>query len=92
MTDEDPVHKRAHDIILALALERGRDKTLCPSEATRALAGALDRDDWQSLSPLIREVATEMIDAGKIVMRKKGDITPPAEMKGAFRLGLPPEE
>lgn len=91
MTEPDELRRQARDTILSIALERGHDKTLCPSEATRALASTLGREDWQSFSALIREVARDLIHEGKIVMRKKGEITPPDQMKGAFRLGLPPQ-
>lgn len=92
MTDSDDLRNKARTTILDLALERGQTKTLCPSEATRALAAAMGEDDWQRYSPLIREVASDMIRQGDIVMRKKGEITPPEQMKGAFRLGLPPSD
>ncbi|MGR3469237.1 MAG: DUF3253 domain-containing protein [Shimia sp.] len=40
----------------ALAAERGRAKTFCPSEAARRL----NPDDWRPLMPAVRRVAAEI--------------------------------
>ena len=41
--------------ILALAAERGAEKTLCPSEVARALRA--EEETWRALMPQVRQVA-----------------------------------
>ena len=43
------------DAILRLADERGPSKTICPSDAARAIGG----DEWRDLMPDERETARE---------------------------------
>lgn len=55
-------------------------KTICPSEAARALA-----DDWRPLMPDIRRVAATLPD---IVATQKGWPVDPVSAKGPIRLAL----
>lgn len=71
---------RLRDAILTLALERGRDKTLCPSEPARALS-----ENWRELMPDIRRVASTMPE---IEARKKGAPVDPLTARGLIRLAL----
>ncbi|MCY4336812.1 MAG: DUF3253 domain-containing protein [Litoreibacter sp.] len=66
--------------ILTLARERGRDKTLCPSEPARALS-----ENWRDLMPDIRRVASEMPE---IEARQKGTPVDPLTARGPIRLAL----
>ncbi len=66
--------------ILALALERGREKSLCPSEVARRLT-----EDWRPLMPDIRRVAADMDD---IEARQKGAPVDPCTAIGPIRLAL----
>lgn len=52
---------RARDAILDLLAERGPDKTICPSEAARALAG--DEDFRPYMDP-VRQAAARLADVG----------------------------
>ncbi|MEN0077900.1 MAG: DUF3253 domain-containing protein [Pseudomonadota bacterium] len=71
--------------ILRLLKERGPGKTICPSEAARALA----RDDWRQLMPAVHRLAADMARAREVAMYQKGRPVGPAEARGAYRLGLP---
>ncbi|MEM9583583.1 MAG: DUF3253 domain-containing protein [Pseudomonadota bacterium] len=66
--------------ILALALERGREKSLCPSEVARGLA-----EDWRPLMPEVRRVAAGMTE---VEARQKGAPVDPLVAKGPIRLAL----
>jgi Protein of unknown function (DUF3253) len=48
--------ERLETAILALARHRGPDKSICPSDAARAVGGA----GWRELMPAARETAREL--------------------------------
>ena len=54
--------------ILQLAEQRGKDKTICPSEVARKLSA----DNWRSLMEEIRKTAFELRDEGKIAIMQNG--------------------
>lgn len=68
----------------ALARQRGRGKTFCPSEAARALA-----ENWRPLMPRIREVAAGLQVCGEMQATQKGRPVDPLAVAGPIRLGLP---
>ena len=80
--------------ILGLLDERGRDKTICPSEAARAVAAASNpqaRDDaaaWQPLMEPARAAARRLVAAGRIVITQGGHTVDPSTAKGPIRLRL----
>ena len=76
--------------ILALAVARGPDKTICPSEAARAIAGP-DPAAWSRLMPRVREVAIRLMKEGRVVIRRKGRPVDPDDFKGVYRISLVPE-
>ncbi len=59
---------------------RSFPKTICPSEAARALSAAdLERagvESWRDLMPAIRERAFELRDEGVLDILQKGEILP----------------
>jgi hypothetical protein len=69
--------------ILRLAAERGADKSICPSEAARALA-----DDWRPLLGPVRQAAIRLAKAGRIEILRKGKPVDPADVRGVIRLRL----
>ncbi len=74
--------------ILALLAERGRDKTICPSEAAKAVGGKETRRDWEGLMEPARAAARRLVAAGRIVITQGGHIVDPSTAKGAIRLKL----
>lgn len=74
--------------ILELLAERGRDKTICPSEAAKLVGGAAARRDWESLMEPARSAARRLVAAGEIVITQKGHVVDPATAKGPIRLRL----
>ncbi|MBY5931813.1 DUF3253 domain-containing protein [Tateyamaria omphalii] len=70
--------------ILQAVHARGAGKTICPSEAARALA-----NDWRPLMPEVRRVAQELANDGQIATTQKGQPVRAQEAKGPIRLGLP---
>lgn len=76
------------DTILTLVRERGHDKTICPSEAARKLAGS-DPDLWGAMMPIVRRVTLELAKEGRVVIYRKGKAITPDMLKGVYRIGLP---
>jgi len=75
--------------ILALAGRPDAPRTIAPEEPARALASG---PDWQSLLPLVRRTALRLADEGRLVLYRKGKPVSPGELKGVYRLGLPPTD
>ena len=79
-------HERIEEAILALVEERGPGKTICPSEAARALAGS-DPEAWSRLMSDIRHVSVRLMKDGRVVIRRKGRAVDPDDFKGVYRIG-----
>jgi Protein of unknown function (DUF3253) len=77
----DPIEGK----ILELLGERDPGKTICPSDAARALAG--DADFRPYMDP-VREAAAKLVDAGRIAVTQKGEPVDLATVRGPIRLGL----
>ncbi len=71
--------------ILDLTLARGAGKTICPSEAARAVSGEM----WRRLMPDVRAEAVRLAKTGDIAIYRKGRRVDPNDFKGVYRLGLP---
>jgi hypothetical protein len=76
------------EAILSLLVARGRDKTICPSEAAKAVGGKDARRDWEGLMEPARAAARRLVAAGKIVITQGGRVVEPSTAKGAIRLKL----
>lgn len=74
--------------ILELLAERGRDKTICPSEAAKLVGGLETRRDWEGLMEPARAAARRLVALGRIVIMQNGKVIDPSTAKGAIRLQL----
>jgi hypothetical protein len=77
---------RARRVILELVEERGTDKTICPSEAARALAGD---GDFRPFMDRVREAAGALAADGRVEVTQKGRPVAISEARGPVRIGLP---
>lgn len=75
---------RVEDTILALLRQRDPGKTICPSEAARAL-----HDDWRPHMEEVRQAAYAMADEGTLEVTQKGQVVDGRTARGALRLRLP---
>lgn len=85
MTDPDVMTAT----ILRLCAERGRGKSICPSDVARAIAGP-DERAWRLLMPPVRETAFRLAREGRIQVLRKGRPIPPEQARGVIRLTLVP--
>ena len=69
----------------ALARRRGPTKTICPSDATRAIGGA----SWRSLAALARDVARQLAAAGEVDVLQRGAVLgAEAPWRGPIRIRI----
>ncbi len=80
--------KQLESTILHLLQERGADKTICPSEAARAVAGSDERQAWEPLMEPARAAARRLVAAGKIDITQGGHVVDGSTAKGPIRLRL----
>ena len=73
-------------LILALVQARGPDKTICPSEAARALAGGRGKpDDWREEMDRVHTASRRLASAGEVRLTQGGvEVVHPT---GAYRIG-----
>ena len=69
--------------ILRQTAERGTEKSICPSEVARALAGD---DEWRPLMGPVRQAAIALSREGEVEILRKGKPVPPEEVRGVIRL------
>jgi hypothetical protein len=74
--------------ILRLLSQRGKGKTICPSEVARAVGNSEKRSTWEPLMEPVREVAKKMVADGKIVIMQRGQVVDGETAKGAIRFRL----
>jgi hypothetical protein len=75
-----------HDLraaILSLARERGPDKTICPSDAARAVGG----QQWRDLMDDARAEARALAKRGEVEISQRGELLDPdAQWRGPVRI------
>jgi hypothetical protein len=77
--------ERVAEAIMELLRERGPEKTACPSEVARRLAGD---DDFRPYMEPVRAAAKELADADRILVTQGGRPVEVDAARGPIRLGL----
>ena len=72
--------------IRRLLAQREPGKTICPSDAARALTGD---DAFRPLMPAVRAAARGMVDRGELEITQRGRVVDPDNARGPIRLRLP---
>ena len=72
----------ARDAILRLLAERASGKTICPSEAARAM----DPEGWRGRMDAVRAAGAALAAEGRLVVSQRGERVPP-DAPGAIRYG-----
>jgi Protein of unknown function (DUF3253) len=83
----DPTGEQIEETIEGLLRERDAGKTICPSDAARALAG---EGDFRPLMDPVRDRAAAMADDGRLEVTQGGEVVDIASARGPIRLRLPP--
>lgn len=86
MPDPAPSARAIAGTIHGLLARRADDKTICPSDAARALR---PNGDWRALMEAVRAVAADEAEAGRLEVRQRGQRVEPRGTRGPIRLGRP---
>lgn len=81
----DTTQREAETTIRALLERRDPGKTICPSEAARALAGD---DSFRPLMPLVRDAARSLVERGELEVTQSGRVIDLDTARGPIRLRL----
>ena len=74
--------------VFELLAARGAGKSICPSEAAKAV----DPEGWRRLMGQVRATAVGLARAGRLEITRKGRPADPDTLKGVYRLRLPGAE
>ncbi|HKV19608.1 MAG TPA: DUF3253 domain-containing protein [Mycobacterium sp.] len=75
--------QRLRDTILRMARERGPSKSICPSDAARAIGG----ETWRDLMDDARQAARDLARDGEVVITQGNDVLDPdATWRGPIRI------
>jgi hypothetical protein len=82
------------ETILALCVEAGPARTICPTDAAKAFAQARGEDSlgWRNHLQNVRNTAVRLADEGRLVIYRKGKPVDPHDFRGVYRLGTPRED
>lgn len=79
--------------ILRQTAARGAEKSICPSEVARALAGGGLDGPWRPLMGRVRTAALQLAEDGRVVILRKGKPLPLTEpLRGVIRLRAAPPD
>ena len=90
----DPIAQQIFDLLAA----RGPGKSICPSEAARAMQAAHGKanapaEAWRRYLAPVRQQALHLARRGEILILRKGKpVDPHKPVKGVIRLALPRPE
>jgi Protein of unknown function (DUF3253) len=85
----EPTREHAEAAILDLLGRRDAGKTICPSDAARALGGD---EGFRPLMPLVRDAARALVAAGRIEVTQSGRPVDLDAARGAIRLRALPRD
>ncbi|MER6788482.1 DUF3253 domain-containing protein [Streptomyces sp. NPDC000658] len=77
--------RRLERAILELLERRGPSKTICPSDAARAVYAG-DDDGWRELMEPARLAARRLVEAGEVEITQAGRRVEPAAARGPIRI------
>jgi hypothetical protein len=75
------INQTLESAILELLEQRGKGKTICPSDAARHV----DPGNWRALMEPTRAAAQRLVARGDIEVTQKGRVVDLSRVKGAIR-------
>ena len=79
-----PTDEALERAILDLLAKRGSGKTICPSEAAKAVSP----NGWRELMEPARMAGRRLIERGKVVFTQQGRVIDPSRARGPIRIRL----
>jgi len=80
-----PVDRALQDALRDLLATRGRDGSVCPSEAARAVAP----QQWRALMEPARAAARRLVAGGEAEITQQGHVVDPSRARGPIRVRRP---
>lgn len=77
-------HQEIEATLRALVAARAPDRTICPSQVARKLAG--EAGDWRALMPAVHEAAERLAAAGDVTLLQGGRPVGGGRPRGAYRI------
>jgi hypothetical protein len=87
----DTIDSDLEAALLSLASERGPDKSICPSDAAKAV-GTARTVDWHTLMQPVRRAAVRLAIDGRLIITRKGKPADPRDFKGVYRITVPRQD
>lgn len=87
-TGLNEVDRRIESAMLELLINRGTEKSICPSEAARIVAGPGSAAKWQPLVPAARRAARRLTARGLAEIWQRGRRVDPSTARGPIRIRL----
>ncbi|MDN4162585.1 DUF3253 domain-containing protein [Nocardioides abyssi] len=81
--DADDVGTRLERTILDLLAQRDEGRTICPSDAARAVGTA---DGWRDLMEPARQAAQRLVEAGEVEVTQRGEVVDLPTARGPVRI------
>ncbi|GAB3599985.1 hypothetical protein GCM10027446_32700 [Angustibacter peucedani] len=79
----DDTDRRLEATIVDLLDQRGAGKTICPSDAARAVGS---EDTWRDLMEPARRAARRLVASGDVEVTQGGRVVDPSTAKGPLRI------
>ena len=80
-----PIDEQLERAVLALLDQRGRGRTICPSDAARLVHDG-DGEGWRELMEPARRAARRLVAAGEVEITQRGQVVDPSTAKGPIRI------
>ena len=81
--DDRELHDRLRTAILELLAQRDPGKTICPSDAARAVG---TDDGWRDLMEPARQAGRRLVAAGEVEITQGGHVVDPSTARGPIRI------
>jgi hypothetical protein len=78
--------EKLEQAILSLLEQRGKGKTICPSEVARTVGGT----DWRRLMEPTRAAARRLVASGDVHITQRGAVVEPSTASGPIRIRRAP--
>ena len=90
----EPESPNLETTLIALCLDAGPTRTICPTDAARAFAQSRGEDalGWRGHLQDVRRTAVRLADEGRLVIYRKGKPVDPNAFRGVYRLGAPRDD
>ncbi|MCR6032294.1 DUF3253 domain-containing protein [Nocardioides sp. zg-579] len=84
--DAEDVGARLERTILDLLAQREEGRTICPSDAARAVWSGPETEGWRDLMEPARQAAQRLVEAGEVEVTQRGEVVDLPTARGPVRI------